>query len=353
MVEIPEEDLKIFKKYSKEQVLRYFLKEESLRQSKKDLFFVIVALILGSVVISIFFLHKYFYNSINYYITLIFFIPLILVFSIMILGHYYGRTTKYQIGLSSGILLITSLFELIYIYISSVRFNILVFIILSSMGVFTGFSFETFLKVFINETDGGKSENFNIEILSHTDTDNLESYEELLKIYINKIINLKNLPSYYSKNEKIFQKVGLDDTFLLYVISKNIFAFFIFMKKGRYIYQGKKSIELQKRISFLLKNSLNFKDANEEHRIESKERCIDILSQYEINNLTIFIGTHKKGTVGLIFVVAIAFIVYTTYPLEIILQWIKTIINNTIVPQIITLLVTAIFFWFLGKQNQM
>ncbi len=358
MAEIPEEDLKVIKKYSKGQILRQYLKEESLRQPKKDLFSLILASILCAITISILFLDKYYYNSINYYNDIIIFIPFILVVSLMILGHYYRKTSKYQIVLSSSILIMVLGLEYVYIYfnlnyriIPSSPINSFGFIFLSCIGVFVGYmSGLVFKTLFINETDEGKSENFEIEVLSHTDTDNLESYDELLNIYINNIIHLKDIPSYDDKNRKIYKKFGLDETFLLYMVLKNVFAFFIFSKKGRYIYQDKKSIEIQKRISFLLKNSLSFKDASGEHRIEAKQSCIDLLSEYEINNVTVYIGTHKKETVASIFIITIVVFVFASYPLDIILQGLMNIVNTIVVPQTITILVTAIVFWFISKK---
>lgn len=359
MDKIPEEDSKIFRKYSKGQALRFYQKEESLQQTNKDLFSLMLVLILCVIFISIFILDKYYYSSIVYINNILMFIPLILVLSLMILGNYYKKTSKYQIVLSSLIILMVLVLEYIYIYfyfnyrfIPPLPINLSVFIFISSIGVFAGLCFGFFFKIFINETDEGNSENFEIEVLSHTDTNDLKSFEKLLKIYINYIIHLKQTPSYDNGNEKIFQKVGFDDTFLLYVISKNVFAYLLFSKKGRYIYQDEKSIEIQKKISFLLKNSLNFKDVNEEARNKAKESCINLLSEYEINVLTVYIGTHKKETAASIFIITIFVFFYLSYPFDIILNGVKNIVNTIVMPQIITILVTTIVIWFISSKNK-
>lgn len=83
--EISGEDWKIIKKYTKEKILRQFSKEELLQQPKKDLFHILLSLIICGIVIGVYLLDKSYYNRIDYYINILLFIPLIIVFSVMLL----------------------------------------------------------------------------------------------------------------------------------------------------------------------------------------------------------------------------------------------------------------------------
>lgn len=337
--EIPDEDWKIIKKYTKEKILRRFLKEESLQKPKKDLFFFLIPLTILCLYGIIFLSNKmYFHNDSIYLLIITILTPAIIAFSVIILGYYFGTRWRYQISFPIIILLIN------YAYFSlSAPVNLPVFILFSISGIILGF-YLGYMSVllFVEDTIIGNPEDFNIEVLKHSD--DLESYESIFKNYINQVISLKILPTYDDKNKKIFQKAGFSNIFLLYVICGNSFAFFTFSKNGKYLYQDKRAIELQKKISFLLKNSLNLKETDtEEQRIAPKNSCLDLLAQYKMNVFMTYIKTHKKeigiGSLSIIFTI-LAGLVLMSYSIDIIFK-------NTIITVVVPIVVTIITLYII------
>lgn len=194
----------------------------------------------------------------------------------------------------------------------------------------------------------GNPNNYKIEVLSHTEK--LGLYEDVFINVIHNVIDLNNIPELYEKNGKIFRKVGFGNIYLLYTIVENFFAFIIFSKNGMYIFQDKKTIDIQNKISFLLKNALDFKNVDEEKQKNNAiNSCLDLLMQYaEPNTLRILIDDHKNMAILLISLIGLVILypLYSSY-MDKILEY----ISDSIIPVIISAIVIVILEYSLRKNK--
>ena len=340
---IPDDDWKIIAKYSEKNIGKRFLIEKSISKPRNDLFLKILVLIN-----LLLFVILYFLEYPTNYDFFIFFSSAIIAASISIFGHKYGKTPKFQIiaiSLNASIILCV-LYLFTYIF-NNVTLNLfpLSFIIIFGIifGLLIGFT-----KHILRDVVLGNPDLFSIEVLLHKEE--IESYEDILENMINNVIGIRSIPEYSGDEGKIFQKIGLETIFLLYTIVDNCFSFFIFSKKGRYVYQDEYSISIQKNISFLLKNSMNFKDCeNEQQRNETSITCLNLLNKYIApSNLLVSVENHKIPTVFAILLISVIplYPLYSTYMDEI-LQY----TTNIILPVAISALVLAIANHYLMKNR--
>lgn len=312
---IPIEDWNVIKKYSMKDIQKQLLIEESVLKPNKDYFSKLLILID-----IIFIIITYIFNDVKYYSFFIFLFPFFIASSHSILGYHYGKKSQFQVFtliLSLSIFLLAE-YIITYYNLRSINqsINPAIFIFFSFYGILGGIMIGIFLREIVSkDIIIGNPDNLNIEVLSHTEK--LESYEDILKNLMNNVIDLRNFPAYNGETEKIYQEVGFKNIYLLYTIVDNSFAFLVFSKNGRYIIQDEKSIEIQKKISFLLINALAFKNSDDgKIKNNAIDSCLILLKQYvEPNTIRVFIETHKTPTFLLILlgVLAIFYPLYSQY----------------------------------------
>lgn len=317
--------------------------EKSISKPRNDLFLKILVLINLLLFITLYLL-EYPTN----YDFFIFFSSATIAASISIFGHKYGKTPEFQIIAISlnGSIIFCVLYLFTYI-VNNVALNLTPLFFIITLGIFSGMSIGLTKHLF-RDVVLGNPDSFSIEVLLHKDE--IESYEDMLESMINNIIGIRSIPEYDGDEGKIFQKIGLETIYLLYIIVDNCFSFFIFSKKGRYVYQDEYSISIQKNISFLLKNSMNFKDCdNEQQRNETSITCLNLLNKYIApSSLLVSVENHKISTVFAILLISVIplYLYYPTYMDEI-LQYTK----NIILPVAISALVLAIANHYLMKNR--
>ena len=341
---IPDGDWNVIKKYSIRDIQKQFLSEESVSKPNKDYFSKSLILINISLIIIV-----YLFNDAKYYNIFILLFPLFITAAHAILGHYYGKEKQFQ---AFALFLNLSLFllaELAIIYYNFKNLNSAYFIFYSfygiSIGIIFGFSLKEIIykNVIIYNFD-----QFNIEVLSHTEK--LGSYENILKNIIDNVIDLKELPAYDGETGKIYPKVGFTNIYLLYVIVENNFAFSVFIKNGRYIFQDEKSMDIQKEISFLLKNALDFKSADEEQtKNNAIDSCLILLKQYtEPNTIRILIEKHKIPT---FFIISVGILVFSYKLYSQYMDEILGYVSDSIIPVVISATVVVIIDYYLRRNK--
>ena len=340
---IPDDDWKIIDKYSEKDIGKRFLIEKSISKPINDLFLPILVLINLLIIITLYYLE---YPT--YYNNFILFSSVIISTSISIFGHKYGKTQKFQIvaiSLNTSIIL-CMLYFFVYVVNNGTLDRTSLFLMML-IGIFVG-SLIGFTRHFFRDVVLGNPDLFSIEVLSHEDE--LKSYGDILENMIDNAIEIRAVPEYNVDDGKIYQKVGIDAIFLLYTIVDNYFSFFIFSKKGRYVYQDEHSIKIQKKISFLLKNSMAFKDCdNEQQRNKTSNTCLNLLNQYIApSNLLVSIENNKLPTVMVILLI-ISILFYPLYSvyMDDILQY----TTNIIIPVAISAIVLAIANYYLMKNK--
>lgn len=340
---IPDDDWKIITKYSEKDIGKQFLVEKSISKPRNDLFLEILVLINLLLIVTLYYLE---YPT--HYGFFILFSSAIIAASISIVGHMYGKTPKFQIVaiLLNASIILCVLYLFVYV-VNNETLNLISLFFTIMIGIMLGLLIG-FTKHIIRDVVLGNPDLFSIEVLLHKDE--IESYEDILENMINNVIEIRSIPEYSGDEGKIFQKRGLETVFLLYTIVDNYFSFFIFSKNGRYVYQDEYSISIQKKISFLLKNSMTFKDCdNEQQRNETSNTCLNLLNQYIApSNLLVSMENHKIST---FFAISLIFVIFM-YPLySIYIDEILQYTTDIVVPVVISAIALATANYYLMKNR--
>lgn len=340
---ISDDDWKIINKYSEKDIGKQFLAGKSISKPINDLFLWILVLINLLLVATLYCL-----DYPTHYDFFILFSSAIITASVSIFGHKYGKTPKFQIVvvLLNASIILCVLYLFVYV-VNNGTINPISLFFLMIIGIMLGW-FIGFNKYIIRKVVLGNPDYFSIEVLFHKN--GIESYADILENMIDNVIEIRSIPEYSGDEGKIFQKIGIGNIFLLYTIVDNCFSFFIFLKKGRYVYQDEYSIKIQKKISFLLKNSMNFQDCdNEQQKNENSIICLNLLNQYIApSNLLVLMENHKISTFSAISLI-VAIFMYPLYSIYIdeILQY----TTDIIVPVVISAIALATANYYIMKNR--
>jgi len=345
---ISDEDWNVINKYEMKDIRTRFLIEKSVSKPHKDYFTSLLVLINFILIILVYLL-----NGMNYYNIIAILFPVIIIICNIILGHHYGKEPKYRfftLLINLSIFLLAE-YAIMYYFINNLNMNINTgnFIFASFYGIIVGAVLGLGLNEIVSKNIFlGNPNNYKIEVLSHTEK--LGLYEDVFINVIHNVIDLNNIPEFYEKNGKIFRKVGFGNIYLLYTIVENFFTFIIFSKNGMYIFQDKKTIDIQSKISFLLKNALDFKNVDEEKQKNNAiNSCLDLLMQYaEPNTLRILIDDHKNMAILLISLIGLVILypLYSSY-----MDKILEDISDSIIPVLFSAIVIVILEYSLRKNK--